>query len=140
MRRRGKRPMPTWIMAWETSQRSSSSRTSRRQRLIQPNDLSMTHRRGSTWKPCWPAKLRTIDHEIAVGRRARQLAMAIAPSADRCLSHGRRRRMALMTAVRLHILYVGGVSLVKEATFSYLWRRCASSWSRCFSPYNGKLR
>ena len=38
--------MLTWIMASETSQRCSWSRTSRRQRIIQPNVLSTTHLRG----------------------------------------------------------------------------------------------
>ena len=53
--------MLTWIMASDTSQRRSSSRTRRRQRVIQPKVRSTTYRRGSTWKPTCPGNLRTTS-------------------------------------------------------------------------------
>jgi hypothetical protein len=68
--------MATWITASETSRRRSSSRTRRRQRIIQPKVRSTTQRRG------------TISNEVEEGGLVHQLRPVTARVGEEVLQPG----------------------------------------------------
>ena len=73
-------------MASDTSMRISYSRTSLRHRVIQPNVLSTTQRRGSTWKPTCPGSLRTTSSvKSLVGGQACQPATVVGAIGEQML-------------------------------------------------------